>query len=398
MKKWLVVLLIFVLGITPCLARDTVKKKAVTPAKTVKQAPPPKPAAKPEPPQAPYKAFIVVEAQTGQMLEGENIHQSLPPASITKLMLALIVLDKLKSGQIKLDDKITVTQDASSMGGSQVYLKPGEVFTLEEMMKAVMVASANDAAYAVAEFVAGSREAFVDLMNEKAKALNMADSRFSSMHGLPPAAGMEPDLSSCHDLALLARELVNHPKLLEWTSLKTEPFRDGTLIMRNHNHLMDRFSGMDGLKTGFYNAAGFNIVTTAKRNNLRLIAIVMGSPAYKIRDVTAEEKLKKHFALIQLATVVKKGDIVDKDVALPDCKQKTLKPVAAAEFSYPVARDKKQLLTKDINLPPEMKGEIKEGQHLGEMVIRFNKEEVGKVDLVSPVNIPKAGFFYRLFN
>ena len=207
--------------------------------------------AKPEPPQAPYKAFIVVEAQTGQELEGENVHQPLPPASITKLMLAAIVLDKLESGQIKLDDKITVSQDASGMGGSQVYLKPGEVFTLEEMMKAVMVASANDAAYAVAEFVGGSREAFVDLMNEKAKALNMADSRFSSMHGLPPSDGLEPDLSSCHDLALLARELVNHPKILEWTSLKTEPFREGTLVMRNHNHLMDRFSGMDGLKDRF---------------------------------------------------------------------------------------------------------------------------------------------------
>ena len=152
------------------------------------------------------------------------------------------------------------------------------------------------------------------------------------------------------------------------------------------------------LKTGFYREAGFSIVTTAKRNNLRLIAVVMGSPAAKIRDGIAEEKLKKHFALVQLATVVKKGDIVDKDVALPDSKQKTLKPVAAAEFSYPVPRDKKQLLTKDIDLPLEIKGEIKEGQRLGEMVIRFDKEEVGKVDLVSPVHVPKAGFFYRLFN
>jgi serine-type D-Ala-D-Ala carboxypeptidase (penicillin-binding protein 5/6) len=397
MKKWFIVLLILALGVTPALARDAGKKKAAAPAKEAKQVVP-KATAKPEPPQAPYKAFIVVEAQTGQMLEGENVHQPLAPASITKLMLAAIVLEKLESGQIKLDDKVTVTQDASRMGGSQVYLKPGEVFTLEEMMKAVMVASANDAAYAVAEFVGGSREAFVDLMNEKAKALKMADSRFSSMHGLPPTDGLEPDLSSCHDLALLARELVNHPKILEWSSLKTEPFREGTLVMRNHNHLMDRFSGMDGLKTGFYREAGFSIVTTAKRNNLRLIAVVMGSPTFKIRDSIAEEKLKKHFALVQVATVVKKGEIVDKDVALPDGKQKTLKPVAASEFSYPVAKDKKQLLTKDINLPQAIKGEIKEGQILGEMVIRFNKEEVGKVNLVSPVNVPKAGFFSRFFN
>jgi serine-type D-Ala-D-Ala carboxypeptidase (penicillin-binding protein 5/6) len=405
MKKWFIVVLIVAFGVTPALA----KKKTTTAVKTAKQVAaktvPPvaakstvKPIAKPEPQQAPYKAFIVVEAQTGQMLEGENVHQSLPPASITKLMLAAIVLDKLEGGQIKLDDKVTVSQEAAGMGGSQVYLKPGESFTLEEMMKAIMVASANDAAYAVAEFVAGTREAFVDLMNEKAKKLNMADSRFSSMHGLPPAEGVEPDLSSCHDLSLLARELVNHPLILGWTSIKTEPFRDGTLIMRNHNHLMDRFSGMDGLKTGFYREAGFSIVTTAKRNNLRLIAVVMGSPAAKVRDSIAEEKLKKYFALVQLATVVKKGEVIDKNVALPDGKQKTLKPVAATEFSYPVVRDKKQLLTKDINLPEAVKGEIKEGQHLGEMVIRFNKEEVGKVDLVSPVSVPKAGFFSRLFD
>jgi serine-type D-Ala-D-Ala carboxypeptidase (penicillin-binding protein 5/6) len=397
MKKWFIILLFLVLAITPAMARDAGKKTAAAPVKEVKQAPL-KTTAKPEPPQAPYKAFIVVEAQTGQLLEGENVHQPLPPASITKLMLTAIVLEKLENGQIKLDDKITASQEASRMGGSQVYLKAGEVFTLEEMMKAIMVASANDAAYAVAEVLAGSREAFVDLMNEKAKALKMTNSSFSSMHGLPPADGLEPDLSSCYDLALLARELVNHPKILEWTSLKTEPFRDGTLIMRNHNHLMDRFAGMDGLKTGFYREAGFSIVTTAKRNNLRLIAVVMGSPSAKIRDAIAEEKLKKHFALIQVATVVKKGEIVDKDVALPDGKQKSIKPVTATEFTYPVPKDKKQLLTKDINLPQEVKGEIKEGQHLGEMVIRFNKEEVGKVDLVAPVNVPKAGFFYRLFN
>lgn len=397
MKKWVIVLLVLALGISPALARDAAKDKAATPSKKVKQVAP-KPAAKPEPPQAPYKAFIVVEAQTGQILEGENVHQPLPPASITKLMLAAIVLEKLESGQIHLDDKITVSPDAAGMGGSQVYLKHGEVFTLEEMMKAVMVASANDGAFAVAEFVAGSREAFVDLMNEKAAALKMANSSFTSMHGLPPAEGVAPDLSSCHDLTLLARELVKYPLLLEWASLQTEPFREGTLIMRNHNNLMRRFSGMDGLKTGFYRAAGFSIVTTAKRNNLRLIAVVMGSPTAKIRDSIAEEKLKKHFALVQLAIVVKKGDIVDREVALPDGKQKTLKPVAAAEFSYPVARDKKQLLTKEINLPEQVRGEIKEGQRLGEMVIRFDKEEVGKIDLVSPVTVPKAGFFSRFFN
>ncbi len=346
----------------------------------------------------PYKAFIVVEAETGMVIEGENVHQKCRPASITKLMLASVVMEKLKSGQIKLDDKVTVSPEASAMGGSQVYLKPGEIFSLDEMMRAVMVASANDAAYAVAEFVAGSRNAFVDAMNEKAKQLNMVDSQFYSMHGLPPSKDQEPDISSPADLAILARELVQYPQLLAWTSLKTEPFRDGTLIMRNHNNLMNRFSGMDGLKTGFYREAGYSIVATAKRNDLRMIAVVMGSSAAKTRDAIVGEKLKKAFGQYEMISVVKRGDTIEKDIVLPDGKQKTLKPVAASGFSYPLSRDKKKLLIKSLELPEQVKGEIKQGQRMGEMVIRFNNEVVGKVELVSPVDVPKRGFFSRLFN
>jgi D-alanyl-D-alanine carboxypeptidase (penicillin-binding protein 5/6) len=403
MKNCVITLIMISFLVCPAWARDTQNKKNVkTPP--AKQTLPAKPQAKQQPKQplpenaAPYKAFIVVEAETGTVIEGENIHQQCPPASITKLMLAAIVMDKLESGQIKLDDRVTVSPDASSMGGSQVFLKPGEVFSLDEMMRAVMVASANDAAYAIAEFVAGTRNAFVDLMNEKAVKLNMVDSKFFSMHGLPPSEGQEPDMSSPHDLALLAREIVKHPQLLAWTALKTEPFRDGTLIMRNHNNLMNRFSGMDGLKTGFYREAGYSIVATASRNNLRLIAVVMGSPAAKIRDGIVDEKLKKAFAQIEMVSIVKKGDSIEKDIALPDGKQKSLKPVAAAGFSWPLARDKKKLLTKEIVVPEQVKGEIKQGQRMGEMVIRFNNEVIGKVDLISPVDVPKRGFFSRIFD
>jgi serine-type D-Ala-D-Ala carboxypeptidase (penicillin-binding protein 5/6) len=420
MRNWFVALLVVFFLACPAWAKEAPVKKVVA-ASPSKSALPAKPPAKPQavksqaakpqaskpqtvlqaqPPEKiePYKAFIVVEAQTGTVIEGKNEHEKCRPASVTKLMLAALVMEKLKSGQIKLDDKVTVSQEASAMGGSQVYLKPGEVFSLDEMMRAVMVASANDAAYAVGEFVAGSRNACVDMMNEKAKQLNMVDSQFQSMHGLPPSKDQESDISSPSDLAILARELVQYPQLLVWTSMKTEPFRDGTLIMRNHNNLMNRFSGMDGLKTGFYREAGYSIVATAKRNDLRLIAVVMGSPAAKIRDGVVDEKLKKAFGQYEMMSVVKQGDTVDKEIALPDGKQKTLKPVAASGFSYPLARDKKKLLTKSLDLPDRVKGEIKQGQRMGEMVISFNNEVVGKVELVSPVDVPKRGFFSRLFN
>ncbi|MGD9975588.1 MAG: D-alanyl-D-alanine carboxypeptidase family protein [Desulfatirhabdiaceae bacterium] len=400
MKKIFVAIIVVCFLACTAWARDD-QKKTTTKTPPVKKTQPASPQQSKKAPQpenaAPYKTFIVVEAETGVAVEGENIHEKCPPASITKLMLAAVILDKLEAGQIKLDDRVTVSPDASAMGGSQVFLAPGESFSLDEMMRAVMVASANDAAYAVAEFAAGSRDAFVDLMNKKAETLNMVDSKFYTMHGLPPSEGQEPDISSAHDLALLARELVRHPQLLAWTSLKTEPFRNGTLVMRNHNNLMIRFSGMDGLKTGFYREAGYSIVATAKRNDLRFVAVVMGSPAAKTRDGIVDEKLKKAFAQFEVVSVVKKGDTIDKDIALPDGKQKTLKPVAAAGFSWPVARDRKKLLSKEVVTPEKVDGEIKQGQKMGEMIIRFNNEVVGTVELISPVNVPKRGFFSRIF-
>ncbi|MCX7966083.1 MAG: D-alanyl-D-alanine carboxypeptidase, partial [Syntrophorhabdaceae bacterium] len=281
MKKWVIFLLIFIL----CSSYGHARPKSAPHKKIQKNTSIEK--------IEPYKAFIVTEASTGKILEGENIHEKRPPASVTKLMLAYVVLDKLNKKEISLTDKITVSKEASKIGGSQVYLKEGEVFTLEELMKATLVASGNDAAYAVAEFVAGSKDEFIKLMNEKAKALGMNDTEFHSVHGLPPSKGQKEDLTSCYDLSILARELLKYPKIIEWTSIKTEGFRDGTFIMNNHNKLLTKLPGIvDGLKTGYYKETGFNIVATGKKNELRFIVVVLGSPTAKIRDDIAIEKFK----------------------------------------------------------------------------------------------------------
>ncbi|RJR23806.1 MAG: D-alanyl-D-alanine carboxypeptidase [Desulfobacteraceae bacterium] len=402
-KIWLIVLTLLPFLFSPLWAQDTkgkkdtkrIHSKAASKTTASQQRQIAGPAGIEKDTQT-FKAFIVVEAESGMVIEGEKVHEKWPIASITKLMLAAIVMERLENGHIKLDDKITVSQEASSMGGSQVYLKPGEVFSLDELMKAVMVASANDAAYAVAEFVAGTRNAFVDLMNEKAQKLNMADTQFFSPHGLPPSKDQQPDVSSPFDLSILARELVKRPQILAWTSLKTEPFRDGTLIMRNHNNLMQRFSGMDGLKTGFYREAGYSIAATAKREDMRLIAVVMGSPTAKVRDGIVNEKLKRAFAQYQMVRVVKKGDTVEKEIALPEGIQKSIRPVAAADFSYPIPKDKKKMLTKAIDLPDKIKGEIKQGQVLGTITVRFNNEVVSRVDLISPSSVARRGFISRI--
>ena len=347
--------------------------------------------------QDPYKAFIVTEASTGNILEGENIHLKWPPASITKLMLVGIVMEKLERGELKLSDNIIVSGKASKMGGSQVYLKEGEVFTLEEMLKAMLIASANDAAYAIAEFVSGSAEEFVELMNQNAKALKMTDTKYHFVHGLPPSKGQQEDISSCHDLAILARQLLKHPKILEWTSIRRAGFRDGKFIMYNSNKLLAKMPNVDGLKTGYYRKAGYSVVATAKKEGLRLIVVVLGSPKARARDNVAIEKFKKYFSQYTMVKVIKKGQVIDKEIILPQGKTMTLKGIADSEFLYPVAKDKRNSLKTVINLPEEIDGEIKKGQKLGELNISYSNKLIGKINIVSPVNVPKAGVFTRLF-
>lgn len=383
-KTLFIIFLMFILSTTHAYGKPKVRVN-----KKIQKSPPVEKA-------APYKAFIVTEASTGKMLDGENIRERRAPASVTKLMLAYIVMDKLNKKEISLTDKITVSKEASKIGGSQVYLKEGEVFTLEELMKAVLVASGNDAAYAVAEFVAGSKDEFIKLMNEKAKALGMNDTEFHSVHGLPPSKGEKEDLTSCYDLAILARELLKYPKIIEWTSIKTEGFRDGKFIMNNHNKLLTKMPGIvDGLKTGYYRDTGFNIVATGKKESLRFIVVVMGSPTANIRDEVAIEKFKKAFSQYRIVNVVKKGEVIDKDIFLIDGKYRKIKGVTNASFTYPVPNDKKDSIKREIVVYDKVKGEVREGQKLGEVIVKMDDQVVAKVDIVSPVYVPKANLFTR---
>jgi len=243
-----------------------------------------------------YQAYLVLNATNGRILEANNAFLKWPPASLTKLMLAYIVMQKIYRTDLKLSDQIKVSRKASAMGGSQVYLKEGEVFTLADLMRATMIESANDAAYAIGEFVAGSKEEFIRLMNAKARSLQMVDTEFHSLHGLPPSRGQIADVTTCRDLSVLARKLLKYPKILEWTSVRRDRFRNGTFFMTSANGLLSKMPEVDGLKTGYYRRAGHNIVATAKKENLRLLVIVLGSPSARIRDAFVMQKFKEYFA------------------------------------------------------------------------------------------------------
>lgn len=390
MKRLIAAVAVLCLLITPAWGKTT-KQKPQKKARAAAEQKAPET-------QPPYRALLVVEARTGEVVAAEEPHLRWPPASITKLMVALLVLEKVQEGQVHLSDPVPVSPEAAKMGGSQVYLEPGETFPLEEMMQAVMVASANDAAYAVAESIAGSREAFVQMMNEKAQALGMNDTRFHSPHGLPPSEDQEPDLTSCNDLVILARELLRYPKILEWTAVQSAPFRNDTFVMTNHNRLLHRMTGMDGLKTGYYRESGYNIVATAERNGVRLIGVVLGSPKSRIRDRIVEEKLKAAFARYEMVTVVRKNQTMDKAITVKAGKQKTLQGVAADTFAFPVLREKKKELKVDIVVPEAVEAAVEKDQVLGEIVVRLGEREIGRVPVVSPVAIERKGFFARLFD
>lgn len=244
----------------------------------------------------PYVSALAIEADSGKVLFSDNPEAKVYPASVVKLMDLLIILERIGRGENRLDEMVQITPEAAKIGGSQVYLDPKEQFSIEDLLYALAVQSANDAAVALAIHISGSKEGFVALMNQRAAELGMTKTHFFSVHGLPPSAGQQIDHSTAGDLALLCRALVVRPEALQYTGTKEHGFRNNSFIMRNHNHLLGQVMGCDGLKTGYFEAAGFSIAATAQRNGNRVIAVIMGSKGRKVRDAKAAELLNTSLA------------------------------------------------------------------------------------------------------
>lgn len=245
----------------------------------------------------PYIGAVVVDADTGETLFEKRADRPGYPASTLKLMTLLLIQEKINSGDIKLTDIVPVSVKAYKTGGSQVYLDPRERFPVEELLYALMIQSANDAAVALAEFVAGSTEAFVELMNKKAQELGMENTRFASVHGLPQEKGQKPDVTTARDMSILCRELCRYPEIFAYTSASYRQFRAGTkhpFDMRTHNpFLKQKVSGCDGFKTGYTGVAGWSIAVTCKRKERRIIVYVLGSENRKLRDAKAMELVSR---------------------------------------------------------------------------------------------------------
>jgi D-alanyl-D-alanine carboxypeptidase (penicillin-binding protein 5/6) len=347
-----------------------------------------------------YSEACVVEPVTGTVIFESNDHAPWPTASLAKMMLMLIVAEKIHDGSLKLTDNITTSAKAAEMGGSQVYLKENETFSLDDMMKAVVVHSANDASVAVAEYIAGSTEAFVVMMNQRAAAIGMKDSHYYSANGLPPAKGESPDVASAYDQAILARELLKYPDVIRWASIDTAPFRAGTFILRNTNHMVRTYPGCDGLKTGFYDKAGFNVVATAKRNDLRLIAVVLGSQHKLTNFKEASEMLSQGFLNYEMHPIAKKGAPIAQSVAITGADTNSIKPVWGSDAGVFVKRDvAKNAIKVDYNLPPSIAAPLKAGQQIGIANVTEGGKPVATIALLAPTDVAKsASLTKRLFS
>ena len=348
-----------------------------------------------EPPS--IESVLLMEAQTGAILFEKDIHKQRAPASMVKMMLMLIVMEKLHSGELHPSDAITATAHASKMGGSQVYLREGETFTLEEMMQAIAIASANDACVAVAEHISGTIEGFLDLMNERAKALTMNDTHIETVHGLPPTNGNPGDLTSAHDLAILARELTRYPDLLTWSAMKESSLRDGKFILTNTNKLVYQFPGVDGLKTGFHAQAGFNITATAQRDGLRMIAVVMGAPSSTVRFDEARRLLALGFNSYKKVVLVRKDAPVGPEIQVSGSTVRKVRAVAQEDVAVVIKKGMEKQLVTDVQVPKDLSAPAHRGQVIGEVRIKQQDQILAKAAAVVPEEIPKVNLIWRLF-
>ena len=339
---------------------------------------------------------ILMEKSTGEVLFEQESHAVYEPASVTKVMTLLLVMEAIDAGTLSWDDVITASPYACSMGGSQIWLKEGEQLTVSEMVKAVAVASANDCAVALAEAVSGSETAFVQRMNERAKELGMESTVFCNCTGLPA----EGHVSSAYDIALMSRELIlNHPQLREYTTIWMDTLRDGEFQLTNTNRLIYSYPGATGLKTGSTDTALYCLSATAERDGMELIAVVMHAATPSDRFDSAAALLNYGFANYSLTQVYPEQVLPPISVLLGE--QDTVQPVLDHDCTILTHQSQSAAVITQVHLPEEVSAPVEEGQKLGEMIVYLDGEEHERVDLVASAGVARLtvwGIFQQLLD
>lgn len=329
---------------------------------------------------------VLIEKSTGRVLFEKDPHTRLPPASVTKVMTLLLVMEALEDGKLKLDDKISVSEHAASMGGSQVFLSPGEEMSVNDLLKATIIASGNDSATALAEAISGSESDFVALMNARAKELGMNDTTFANCTGLDA----EGHLTSAHDIAIMSRELIRHDKIKEYSTTWMDSLRNGAFTLANTNKLIRSYQGITGLKTGSTGNAKYCLSATAERNGMELIAAIMAAPSSKERFADATKLLNYGFANYTLYDAGSDTELPTIPVVLGKSDSVSLRLSEPA--SILTEKSKTSAITKKLELSDSVKAPVEEGQTLGKLEILSEDKIVKTIQIIASNAVEKLSF------
>lgn len=333
------------------------------------------------------KSAVLMEASTGKVLYEQNANEAMPPASVTKIMTLLLVMEAIEEGRLSMDDMVTASAHAASMGGSQIYLKEGEQMTARDMIKSVVISSANDAAVALAEHVSGSESAFVGAMNRRASELGMKNTKFENTNGLDDTA--QNHVTSALDIAIMSRALIEHKEILEYSSIWMDTIRNGAFGLTNTNRLVRFYRGCNGLKTGSTQKAGFCVSVTAEREGMTLICVIMGAESRDIRNAAATRLLDWGFANYGLYTC--DAETLE-SVKVTGGKQMEI-DVGYPTFTCVLPKGDISAVEKQICIPEKLSAPVLQGEAVGEVVFTCRGTEIGRVSVSAHETSEKIGFF-----
>ena len=338
-------------------------------------------------PEVKAKSAVLMDVQTGTVLCEQNAHEPLAPASVTKVMTMLLIMEAIDSGKIRWEDTVTASEAAASKGGSQIYLKVGETMTVSDMVKSIAVSSANDCACAMAEHIAGSEAAFVEMMNTRAKELGMDDTNFVNCTGLDDDPGAKEHRTSAYDIALMSRELLkNHPDIKKYTTIWMDTVRDGAFGLANTNKMVRFYSGCTGLKTGFTTGAGYCLSASAQREGMELVAVVMGSETSQDRFGACKSLLDYGFANFSLYTpALQEGALVPVKLGASE----SVAAVPAGETAILVDKGQRNSIESEITLEESVTAPVSRGQRLGTLTVRSGEQVLAEVPLVAEEGISR---------
>ena len=336
------------------------------------------------------KSAVLMDVETGTVMYESNAHEPLAPASVTKVMTMLLIMEAIDSGRIRWEDTVTASETAAAKGGSQIYLKVGETMSVSDMVKSIAVSSANDCACAMAEHLAGSEAAFVERMNERAKELGMNDTNFVNCTGLDDAPESAEHRTSAYDIALMSRELLkNHPDIKKYTTIWMDTVRSGAFGLANTNKMVRFYSGCTGLKTGYTSGAGYCLSSSAERDGMELIAVVMGSATSQDRFAACKSMLDYGFANFAVYT-----PSVQENMSVPVTlgKAGSVRAVPAEASALLVEKAQLSSVTSDFVLEERVDAPVSKGQRLGTLTVKAGEQVLAQIPLVAEEGIERKGW------